>query len=71
MANATCSIDAHGFRVAFVVYALLNLVLCLPLHLAFVPRHGVAGEGAHAVPDAAAPAPDARWDAPDEAPSRC
>ncbi|HEX4884537.1 MAG TPA: MFS transporter [Casimicrobiaceae bacterium] len=55
-------LDAHGFRVAFVVYALLNLVLCLPLHLAFVPRHGVAGDGAHAAPDAAAPAPpdDAR-----------
>lgn len=32
-------LDAHGFRVAFAAYAVLHLALCLPLHLAFVPRH--------------------------------
>lgn len=32
-------LDGYGFRVAFVVYALLHLGLCLPLHLVFIPRH--------------------------------
>jgi hypothetical protein len=32
-------LDAHGFRAAFALYALLHLALCLPLHLVFIPRH--------------------------------
>jgi hypothetical protein len=32
-------LEAWGVRAAFVVYALLHLLVCLPLHLAFVPRH--------------------------------
>jgi MFS family permease len=54
-------LDLYGFRVAFAVYAVLHLVVCLPLHLAFLPRH-VAGDlppgTATAVP--ALPATDAR-----------
>lgn len=34
-------LDAFGWRAAFAVYAALHLCVCLPLHLAFVPRtHG-------------------------------
>ena len=31
-------LDGWGFRTAFVLYALLHLVLCLPLHLAYIPN---------------------------------
>ena len=31
-------LDAHGWRTAFAVYAVLNLVVCLPLHLWILPR---------------------------------
>jgi predicted MFS family arabinose efflux permease len=31
-------LEAHGWRVAFAVHAVLNAAVCLPLHLAFVPR---------------------------------
>jgi hypothetical protein len=55
-------LDGWGFRVAFVVYALLNLALCLPLHVAFVPAHAGSdatdAATAHAAP--AAPPADAR-----------
>jgi predicted MFS family arabinose efflux permease len=33
-------LDAFGWRQAFAVYAALHLLVCLPLHLAFVPRTG-------------------------------
>ena len=31
-------LETRGWRVAFVVHAALNLLVCLPLHLMFVPR---------------------------------
>lgn len=37
-------LDTFGWRTAYVTYAVLHLVLCLPIHLASVPRgrHGLA-----------------------------
>lgn len=46
-------LDAHGFRAAFAAYAVLHLVVCLPLHLLCVPRHApgaAAAEAARAQP---------------------
>ena len=34
-------LDAFGVRVAFAVYGLLHLAICLPLHLFVVPRHSL------------------------------
>jgi hypothetical protein len=52
-------LDANGFRVAFALYAVLHLALCLPLHLACIPRHvAEAGQDdAASVPEALVPAP--------------
>ena len=46
-------LETNGWRFAFTVHAALNALVCLPLHLLFVPR--TAGEAAAAV---AAPARD-------------
>jgi MFS family permease len=46
--------DAAGWRATFAVYAALHVVLCLPLHLAAVPRdarHVAAAPLPHANPD--------------------
>jgi len=48
-------LDAHGFRAAFAAYAVLHLALCLPLHLAFVPRHEAAPQENGPAGDAAPP----------------
>jgi len=45
-------LDAHGWRTAFAVYAALNLLICLPLHLWILPRGPGAGAHATAAPDA-------------------
>ncbi|HVE50983.1 MAG TPA: MFS transporter [Casimicrobiaceae bacterium] len=34
-------LDGFGMRATFAFYAVLHLVLCLPLHLGLVPRHAV------------------------------
>jgi predicted MFS family arabinose efflux permease len=41
-------LEAHGWRVAFAVHAGLNALVCVPLHLAFVPSssHRVAAQPA-------------------------
>lgn len=45
-------LDTAGWRMAFAIYAVLHLVVCLPIHLVSVPpgRHG-----AHAAPDPSPP----------------
>lgn len=50
-------LDAAGFRVAFLLYAALHAFVCLPLHVAFIPKHvQVARDGA-APPPQGAPGP--------------
>jgi predicted MFS family arabinose efflux permease len=41
-------LESHGWRVAFAVHAALNALVCLPLHLRFVPtsRHRAAAQPA-------------------------
>ena len=39
-------LETQGFRFAFGLYALLHLVVCLPLHRAFVPPHVASLPGA-------------------------
>lgn len=48
-------LDAHGWRTAYVVYAALHLAVCLPIHLASVPRgrHGMPAVHEAAPADAA------------------
>jgi hypothetical protein len=48
-------LDAQGFRAAFAAYAVLHLALCLPLHLAFVPRHMARSQEEVPAGDAAPP----------------
>jgi MFS family permease len=51
-------VEAWGWRGAFATYAALHLLLCLPLHLAFVPRRaaGAHPAGAQAAAAGASPA---------------
>jgi hypothetical protein len=52
-------LDTVGWRDAFLVYALLHLGLCLPLHLAFTPRPAATAASASEVPASVAPAHEA------------
>ena len=45
-------LDSVGWRSTLLIYALLHLALCLPLHLLLVPRHAMA-----AAPEADVPLP--------------
>jgi len=52
-------LEAFGWRATLGIYAACNLLICLPLHVLFLPRGG--GEAARAAPSAApAGAPGAR-----------
>src|SRR4029453_4330822 len=51
-------LDAHGWRATFGVYAALNLLLCVPMHLWVLPRGpGTTPHGATASDMSAAPRP--------------
>ena len=49
-------LEIRGWRVAFAVHAALNLAVCLPLHLRFVPAAAVAAPARIAAHDGATPA---------------
>jgi hypothetical protein len=55
-------LETQGFRFAFGLYAVLHLVVCLPLHRAFVPRHAASPPTAEAASPAEGESPtrDAR-----------
>jgi len=55
-------LDAYGWRTAFAVYAGLNLLICLPLHLWILPRGPGADVHASAAPDPAVAARPAQPD---------
>ena len=55
-------LGAVGWRQTLLVYALLQLLVCLPLHALLLPQHARANKGAASAQPAAAPLlPDTFW----------